>query len=116
MFKLPTLARKPNASAAPAAPQQPGAATANAMPEQVARNLKTHSDAMIQYGARLLVMREMLVALSAHMPPQRRAEVEKAFRQRIDDLLSLTDDRMLTADFHSTLLSEVNYYLNEIKA
>lgn len=96
--------------AAPAAPSAP-----SGTPEQFARNLKTQGDAMIQYGARLLVMRELLFAMSAGLPPSARAGVERRFRQRVDQLLALTDDRALPGEFHDTLLAEINYYLGELK-
>ncbi|WP_454738324.1 hypothetical protein [Cupriavidus necator] len=103
-------ATPPAGSASPAAPSaQPG------MPEQVARNLKTQGDAMVQYGARLLVIRELLFALAAGLPPAARASVERRFRERIDQLLALTDDRALPGEFHDTLLAEINYYLTELK-
>ncbi|WP_454752815.1 hypothetical protein [Cupriavidus necator] len=99
--------------APPAPPAAPSSAPST--PEQFARNLKTQGDAMVQYGARLLVMRELLFAMSAGLPPSARASVERRFRQRIDQLLALTDDRALPGEFHDTLLAEINYYLGELK-
>ncbi len=76
---------------APAAPGEPG----KTMPEQLAQNLKTQGDAMIQYGARLLVMRELLCSLTTGLPPAARASAEQRFRQRINQLMSATDDHVL---------------------
>jgi len=86
------------------------------VPEQVTHSLKTQGDAMIQYGARLLVQRELLATLSAAMPGERRAIVEAAFRRKVDDLLSLADDRHLPETFHSALLAEINFYLDALKS
>lgn len=98
------------------APQPaPAGANGTGMPEQIAHNLKTQGDAMIQYGARLLVIRELLYSLVVALPPAERASAQRRFCQRIDHLLSLTDDHVLPAEFHSALLAEVNYYLGELK-
>ncbi|GAB3102250.1 hypothetical protein GCM10027081_30910 [Cupriavidus yeoncheonensis] len=91
------------------------AAAPDAVPDQFSRSLKTQGDAMVQYGARLLVLREFLAALCAGMPAERRDSVESAFRRRVDDLLCMTDDRQLPETFHTTLLAEINYYLGELK-
>ncbi|MFJ4291906.1 hypothetical protein ACIP1U_19295 [Cupriavidus sp. NPDC089707] len=88
---------------------------APASPDPLAANLKTQGDAMVQYGARLLVIRELLGALAAGLPPAAQAGVERRFRVRVDQLLALTDDRGLPAEFHDTLLAEINYYLGELK-
>lgn len=124
MFRITMLGKKTGAAApdkndqhnaieapAPAAPGEPG----KTMPEQLAQNLKTQGDAMIQYGARLLVMRELLCSLTTGLPPAARASAEQRFCQRINQLMSLTDDHVLPAEFHRALLAEVNYYLGELK-
>ncbi|WP_454712011.1 hypothetical protein [Cupriavidus nantongensis] len=122
MFKIPKLGKMlgtpaPEASGAPqpAPPRSPAGAARRGMPEQLAQNLKTQGDAMIQYGARLLVMREMLCAMAVALPPDARAGAQRQFRQRIDQLLSLTDDHVLPSEFHTALLAEVNYYLGELR-
>ncbi|GLC92527.1 hypothetical protein Tamer19_19350 [Cupriavidus sp. TA19] len=91
------------------------APVAPASPDPLATSLKTQGDAMVQYGARLLVIRELLGALAAGLPPAAQAGVERRFRVRVDQLLALTDDRALPAEFHDTLLAEINYYLGELK-
>ncbi|CAM3355549.1 hypothetical protein [Cupriavidus taiwanensis] len=130
MFKIPMLGRmlgsptpeasgkahgEPRGESPPTPPRPQASATRQGMPEQLAQNLKTQGDAMIQYGARLLVMREMLCAMAVALPPDARASAQRQFRQRIDQLLSLTDDHVLPAEFHAALLAEVNYYLGELR-
>ncbi|MDQ0139015.1 hypothetical protein [Cupriavidus necator] len=126
MFKIPMLGKmlgnaapdpggQARGAAQPASPGTPPSASRPGMPEQLAQNLKTQGDAMIQYGARLLVMREMLCAMAVALPPDARASAQRQFRQRIDQLLALTDDHVLPAEFHTALLAEVNYYLNELR-
>ncbi|MGN5477150.1 hypothetical protein ACTMU2_10325 [Cupriavidus basilensis] len=109
------LTGKPQACPGTAPVPTHEAAAADAVPDQLSRSLKTQGDAMVQYGARLLVLREFLAALCAGMAAERRESVEAAFRKRVDDLLCLTDDRQLPEAFHSTLLAEINYYLGELK-
>ncbi|MBP0620590.1 hypothetical protein [Cupriavidus consociatus] len=127
MFRINLLSRILGAAAPPQAandasnlapahtvPPAP-AVTAPAYPDPLATSLKTQGDAMVQYGARLLVIRELLGALAAGLPPAAQAGVERRFRVRVDQLLALTDDRGLPAEFHDTLLAEINYYLGELK-
>ena len=124
MFRIHMLGKMlgtaaPESSSQERSAPQPAPAGANGtgtgMPEQIAHNLKTQGDAMIQYGARLLVIRELLYSLVVALPPAERASAQRRFCQRIDQLLSLTDDHVLPAEFHSALLAEVNYYLGELK-
>ncbi|WP_439687665.1 DUF1844 domain-containing protein [Cupriavidus oxalaticus] len=130
MFRINLLSRILGAAAPPqaandarnlapahAVPPAPAvtAPAAPASPDPLAANLKTQGDAMVQYGARLLVIRELLGALAAGLPPAVQAGVERRFRVRVDQLLTLTDDRGLPAEFHDTLLAEINYYLGELK-
>ncbi|QEZ44833.1 hypothetical protein [Cupriavidus oxalaticus] len=130
MFRINLLSRILGAAAPPQAANDAGnlapahavppapavtAPAAPASPDPLAANLKTQGDAMVQYGARLLVIRELLGALAAGLPPAAQAGVERRFRVRVDQLLTLTDDRGLPAEFHDTLLAEINYYLGELK-
>ncbi|MBP0628357.1 MULTISPECIES: hypothetical protein [unclassified Cupriavidus] len=125
MFRINLLSRILGAAAPPQAANDAGnlapahavptAPAAPASPDPLATNLKTQGDAMVQYGARLLVIRELLGALAAGLPPAAQAGVERRFRVRVDQLLTLTDDRGLPAEFHDTLLAEINYYLGELK-
>jgi hypothetical protein len=118
MFRINMLGKKPVAGASDTNGDEPGAqppAPAGAMPEQLAQNLKTQGNAMVQYGARLLVIRELLSAFVVGLPATTRANVERSFCARINQLMSLTDDHVLPAEFHRALLAEVNYYLGELR-
>ncbi|CAB3807803.1 hypothetical protein [Paraburkholderia caffeinilytica] len=67
---------------------------------------------VVQLGARLAVVGELLVSVLAHLPVSMRADIVKSFRDRIEELMSLSDDWSLPESYHSALLSEVNRYLN----
>ena len=69
----------------------------------------------VQYGARLAVMGELQVSVLMHLPAAMRADIVKSFRERIEDLMSLSDDRSLPEQYHSALLAEVNRYLNALR-
>lgn len=68
----------------------------------------------IQHGARLAVIGELLVSMLMHMPHAMRADIARLFRDRIEDLMSLSDDRCLPEKYHSALLTEINRYLNAL--
>ncbi|AXL49948.1 hypothetical protein DSC91_001945 [Paraburkholderia caffeinilytica] len=76
---------------------------------------KTNGHAVVQHGARLAVVGELLVCMLTHLPNAMRADIAAAFRDRIEDLLSLGDDRCLPEKYHSALLTEVNRYLNALR-
>lgn len=67
---------------------------------------------VVQHGARLAVVGELLVSILTHLPAIMRAEIVESFRGRIEDVMSLSDDRSLPEQYHSALLAEVNRYLN----
>lgn len=70
---------------------------------------------VVQHGARLAVIGELLGALLAALPAPLRGNVETGFRQRVEDLLAITDDKQLPEQYHSALLTEVNRYLNALR-
>jgi hypothetical protein len=67
---------------------------------------------VVQHDARLAVVGELLVSVLTHLPVAMRAEIGESFRDRIEDVMSLNDDRSLSKQYHSALLNEVNFYLN----
>lgn len=76
---------------------------------------KSNGHAVVQHGARLAVVGELLVAMLTHLPNAMRVEIAASFRDRIEDLMSLGDDRCLPEKYHSALLTEVNRYLNALR-
>jgi hypothetical protein len=76
---------------------------------------RTNGLAVIQHGARLAVIGELLVSVLAHLPQSMRADIASAFRDRIEVLMSLSDDRCLPEKYHSALLTEVNRYLKPLR-
>ncbi|CAB3777199.1 hypothetical protein [Paraburkholderia caffeinilytica] len=76
---------------------------------------KINGMSVVQHGARLAVFGELLVSVLTHLPASMRAEIAGSFRGRIEDLMSLGDDRGLPEQYHSALLTEVNRYLNALR-
>jgi hypothetical protein len=70
---------------------------------------------VVQHGARLAVIGELLVSVLTQMPAAMRTDTVEAFRNRIEDLMSMSDDRRLPEQYHSALLTEVNRYLNALR-
>jgi hypothetical protein len=69
----------------------------------------------VQHGARLAVVGELLVSILMHLPTTTRADIVEFFRDGIEDLMSLSDDRILPQQYHSALLTEINRYLNALR-
>jgi hypothetical protein len=83
--------------------------------DAVATLSKGNGMTVVRHGARLAVIGELLVALLKHLPAAMQAEVAGVFRDRIEDLMSLSDGRRLPEQYHSALLTEVNRYLNALR-
>lgn len=80
-------------------------------------NLSTNSGmTVVQHGARLAVIGELLAALLEALPVSLCQVVEPVFRQKVDVLMAGTDDRPLPQQYHTALLTEVNRYLNALRA
>ncbi|MGX6999314.1 hypothetical protein [Caballeronia sp. KNU42] len=75
----------------------------------------TNGMSVVQQGARLAVMGELLVSVLTHLPDAMRSDIDESFRSRVDYLMSLSDDRPLPEKYHSALLSEVNRYLKALR-
>src|SRR5579863_3711539 len=67
---------------------------------------KENGIATVQHGARLAVLGELLVSLLTHLPHSMRVAIATSFRDRIEHLMSLGDDRCLPEKYHSALLTE----------
>lgn len=76
---------------------------------------KANGMAVVQQGVRLAVIGELLASVLTHLPAALRADIAEAFRDRVEDLMSLSDDRSLPEAYHSALLTEVNRYLNALR-
>jgi hypothetical protein len=76
---------------------------------------KMNGMSVVQHGARLAVMGELLVSVLAHLPVAMRADIVESFRERIEEVMCLGDDRSLPQHYHSALLTEVNRYLNALR-
>ncbi|CAB3807854.1 hypothetical protein [Paraburkholderia caffeinilytica] len=76
---------------------------------------KINGIAVVQQGARLAVIGELLASILTHLPLSMRADIAKSFRDRIESVMSLGDDRCLHEKYHSALLTEVNRYLNVLR-
>ena len=87
----------------------------NTLLDAVAILSKANGITVVQHGARLAVIGELLVALLKHLPAEMQAEVAGVFRDTIEDLMSLSDGRRLPEQYHSALLTEVNRYLNALR-
>lgn len=76
---------------------------------------KINGMSVVQHGARLAVMGELLVAVLANLPASMRVDIVESFRERIEEVMCLGDDRSLPQQYHSALLTEVNRYLNALR-
>lgn len=70
---------------------------------------------VVQHGARLAVIGELLASVLTQLPAALRADIAESFRDRVEYLMSLGDDRSLPEQYHSALLTEVNRYLNALR-
>ena len=59
-------------------------------------------------GARAMVLGKFFEAVLPHVTTSQRAETTRSFRQGIEDVMSLMDDVVLPAEYHSELLELTN--------
>ncbi|MFM0350671.1 hypothetical protein [Paraburkholderia sp. RL17-347-BIC-D] len=62
-------------------------------------------------GARAMVLGAFLEAAMPHFTTSQRAEISRSFRRGIEEAMSLMDDLVLPAEYHSALLELTNAIL-----
>lgn len=70
---------------------------------------------VVQHHARVAVVGALLISVLEHLPTAMRAGIAGSLREQIEDVLSLGDDRVMPEHFRSTLLTDVNRYLNVLR-
>lgn len=68
------------------------------------------SDALIQYGARLIVVGELLEAILVSLRPEMRADVRTEFEARIKRVLNEPRASVLPECYHSTIATDVRHF------
>ncbi|SAL64987.1 hypothetical protein AWB70_06057 [Caballeronia cordobensis] len=71
-------------------------------------------NALLDYGVRMIVIRELCQALLTHFPVSSRADIERSFRTRIERVLEMTDDNVFPAGAQTAFLNEINYFLGTL--
>ncbi len=71
-------------------------------------------DASLHYGARLLVIRELLKSLCRHAPIGLQSAIADDLRAGTERILARTDERPLPDAFYHALLDEMNRYLEHL--
>ena len=74
-----------------------------------------HSDAVVQFGARLLVIGEMLRAVLPELSLERRLATLRSFEVRVNAGLAATEDVALPDSYHSALLNEFNLFIQSLE-
>ena len=70
---------------------------------------------VVQHHARVAVVGALLISVLEHLPTAMRAGIAGSLREQIEEVLSLGDDRVMPEHFRSTLLTDVNRYLNVLR-
>lgn len=76
------------------------------------RDLAVLGGAIQKNGAYLVVMREVLLALTALVPGEQRRQVETALRAGAEAILMATESQGPPAVFQEVAITEINAYLN----
>ena len=77
----------------------------------MSRLVTTNTKTMGMLSAQAIVLGQFFDAALPQLTILQRGEVTRSFRQGIEDVLSLTDDVALPADYHSALLQLTNSIL-----
>ncbi|MBB5465048.1 hypothetical protein OKW30_005150 [Paraburkholderia sp. Clong3] len=79
--------------------------------EQMAKLVTANTKAMSALGARAMVLGKFRDAALPHLTALQRAGIARAFRQGIEETMSLMDDVPLPAEYHSAMLELTNVIL-----
>ncbi|SAK92945.1 hypothetical protein AWB80_06740 [Caballeronia pedi] len=90
------------------------AAPETAINEAYSQLSTVQGNALLDYGVRMIVIRELCQALLTHFPLSMRADIERSFRTRIERVLEMTDDNVFPAGAQTAFLSEINYFLGTL--
>lgn len=66
-------------------------------------------------GARVVALSRFIAAAFPYLPPTECAAIERAFRQEINDAMSMTSDAAVPGPYEATLLEEVNALIAALK-
>lgn len=69
-----------------------------------------------RFGAQVVVLSKLVDATLPHLTSMQRIEVEKAFRNGIEDAMAYVDDIVMPEQYHTTLMKLVNLYLALLRA
>jgi hypothetical protein len=87
----------------------------HSLAEALASLAGVQSNALLEYGGRLIAVREFCQAVAALLPSDSRAQAKQLFRDRIERVLELLDERALPSESQGAFLGEVNYFLRALE-
>jgi hypothetical protein len=77
---------------------------------------ESNGQAVMRFGARMVVFCKFVEAVLPQLSAAQRATVIKQFRQGVEEVLSCTDDVAVPAAYHATLLEQTNVLLTALEA
>jgi hypothetical protein len=77
--------------------------------------IESSADAAVRIGARLVVLCKFVDAVLPQLDAAQSREVERLFRQGVEDAMSLVDDIAVPCAYHTTLLEQTNVLLTALE-
>lgn len=87
---------------------------ADALLKSLVTLVTSNGKAVSRVGAQVMVMRRFIDATPPQLTATQCAEMTRVFRHGTEDTTSLMDDRSLPAEYHSTLLEQIDDLLNAL--
>ncbi|TKC87296.1 hypothetical protein FAZ69_18365 [Trinickia terrae] len=84
--------------------------------EALKQTMAVNAERVARMGAQVVVMSKLLDATLPHLTPLQRVEIEKAFRDGIEDAMACADDIAMPGQYHVTLLELTNLFLATLNA
>lgn len=78
--------------------------------------LASSQDALSRFGARMMVQSGFIAAVLPCLDAGQCNDIERLFRQHVEDAMSCTDDVAMSVEYHSTMLAETNVLLTALRA
>lgn len=81
------------------------------VPDSCVSGLESHTEAVSRIGARMVVLCKFVDVVLPQLTAAQCRQIDRLFRQGVEDAMSRTDDIAVSGTYHTTLLEQTNVLL-----
>ncbi|MDG0027876.1 hypothetical protein [Trinickia sp. Y13] len=79
-----------------------------------ASTARRNSEAVARFGARLGVLCKFIDAVLPQLAAEQCTQIDRSFRQGVEELLARTEDVVMPPTYHTTLMEQTNVLLSAL--